>query len=98
MVLVLPPCTDIYPPSLLLLEIQPSGVWKENPGDHGTRESKPRDNIEFGRSVDVVVEHRGEAGARFPTGSRNAVCSGSNWRREDLSGDKESDRVGTDSR
>jgi hypothetical protein len=39
---------SVYPSSLLLLEIEPRGVWVEEVGSKRTGESEPRNDVKFG--------------------------------------------------
>lgn len=60
--------SDVRPATLLLLEIEARGVWKEEDGQEHTRQTKPRHNVEFGLCVDVVEQDGRSKGAKLATG------------------------------
>jgi len=63
MVLVTAASADVVPATLLLLQIQTSGVRKEQPGENHASETKPWNNVELGLGVDVVVQNRSQQSA-----------------------------------
>lgn len=87
--------TDVAPSSLLLLEVETGGVGKEEPGKEHTSQAKPGNNVESGLDRDVVVENGGEQSTSLADTGREAVGRSSDRGGENLTGDEESDRVGT---
>lgn len=86
---------NAVPPTFLLLQVKTSGIRKEEEGkDHAT-ESKPRDNVELGLRVDVVVENGGQQSTAFTGGGRETVRRSANRGRVNLGSDEEGDRVRT---
>lgn len=96
MVLLRLALTDISPATLLFLEIKTGGVGKEDPGQEHTSKTEPRNNVELGLGIDVVVEDGGEESTSLAQAGRETVGSGTDGGRENLTSDEEGDRVGTE--
>ena len=51
---------DILPSTLLLLEVETSGIWEPDGSQDHTSKTEPGDNVELLLNSDVVVQNRGE--------------------------------------
>ena len=60
MVVLLAAGADIGPAALLLLEVEASGVGKEEGRDQHAEKAEPRDEVELGLGRDVVVHDAGQ--------------------------------------
>lgn len=88
--------TNISPPALLFLEVETGCVWEVEEGKEHASKTKPRNNVELGLVVDVVVEYRGKQSTGLAHAGRESVSSGTDGSRENLAGNQESDRVGAE--
>lgn len=95
-VLFLAAGAEVFPAALLLLQVQTSGIGKEEQGDESTGQTEPRDNVELGLGIDVVVQDGGEKGTSLTPGSGHTVSGGTDGGGENLGSDQEGDRVGTE--
>ena len=95
-VVVLPAGTNALPAALLLLEVKAGCIRKEDPGQQGTDETEPGNEVELGLGVDVVVQDRSEQSSSLTGSSREAVGSGTDGCGEHLSSDQERDGVGAE--
>ena len=93
MILVFTASANDGPASFLLLEIETSRVWQENDTQENTGQAEPRDNIELGLGVNVVVENSSGQCTQFPTGGRETVRRGTDSDRVDLGGGDEGDGI-----
>lgn len=96
MVLLRLALTDVSPAALLFLEIQTSGVGKEHPGQEHTSKTEPRNDVELGLSINVVVENGGEKSASLAQAGRETVGSGTDGGGEHFTSDEEGDGVGAE--
>lgn len=96
MVVLLAASAEEVPAALLFLQVETGGVGKEEEGQEHTGQTEPRDHVEFGLGVDVVVQNGCQERTGFTTGRRHTMGCRTNWGGEDLSGNQESDRVGAE--
>lgn len=96
MVLVGLAVTDVAPSSLLLLEVETSGVGEEKPGQEHASKAEPWDDVESGLDVDVVVQNRSKQSTGLSKTGRETVGSSSDGGGENLTGNEESDGVGAE--
>ena len=92
-VLVLATLTDEVPATLLLLEVETSGVGQPNVCEEDTEETEPRHNVEALLDSDVVVEDGGEKCTTLARRGGETVSSGTDSGGVDLGGDDEGDTV-----
>lgn len=85
---------DVAPAALLLLEIETGGIGQENKSEKHTGETEPRDNVELGLVVNVLVKDRGEQGTSLTQAGGEAVGGGADGRGENLTSNEEGDGVG----
>lgn len=95
-VLVLAAGADVGPAALLLLEVEAGGVGQEEEGEQHAGQTEPRDDVEAGLHVDVVVQDGGHQGTELAGGGGEAVGGGAHGGGVDLSSDKEGDAVGAE--
>ena len=91
-----PAISDKGPAALLLLEIETGRVGKEEECEDHSGETEPRDDVELGLRIDVVVEDTGEEGASLADTGGQTVSSGADRGGEDLTSDEEGDAVGAE--
>lgn len=94
-VVLLGTATDVLPAALLFLQIKTSGVGEEKPGKKHAGETEPRNNVELGLVIDVVVEDSSEQSASLTHAGSETVGGGTDGRGENLTSHEEGDRVGT---
>lgn len=95
-VLGLASAADVLPAALLLLQVEAGGVWEEEEGEKHAGQAEPWHDVELRLRVDVVVQDGGEEGTELANGGGETVSGRTDGRGEDLGGDEEGDRIGSE--
>jgi len=85
--------TDILPSTLLLFEVETSGIWEPDGSQDHTSKTEPGDNVELLLNRDVIVQNRSEQCTELANGSGETVGGGANGGWVNLSGDEEGDSI-----
>ena len=94
MIVALSASANELPSAFLLLEIETSGIWKEEKGDDHATKTEPRDHVELLIDGDVTVHDGCGQGTELATSSREPVSCSTNWSWIDLGSDEESNGIG----